>query len=72
MDSWYTGRRHEDRSSWSCGLAMVAPQKHNRQSLFFCLSSAVAHEALLLLAPKGNKKAQSSPLLLGNSRLRLQ
>jgi hypothetical protein len=43
---------------------MVAPQKHNRQSLFFCLSSAVAHEALLLLAPKGNKKAQSSPLLL--------
>jgi hypothetical protein len=51
---------------------MVAPQKHNRQSLFFCLSSAVAHEALLLLAPKGNKKAQSSSLLLGNSRLRLQ
>jgi hypothetical protein len=38
--SWYTCRRHEAHSSWSCGLAMVAPQKHNRQPLCVCLSSA--------------------------------
>src|SRR4030095_6049145 len=28
-------RCREDHPSWSCGLAMVTRQKHNRQPLFF-------------------------------------
>jgi len=40
---------------------MVAPQKHNRQPLFFCLSSAEAREASTFPRAKGNTKAPSPP-----------
>jgi hypothetical protein len=63
--SWYTCRRHEAHSSWSWGLAMVAPQKHNRQPRFVCLASAGAREALPAPRVKGNKKAQSLPVARG-------
>jgi hypothetical protein len=46
---------HEDHSSWSCGLAIVARQKHNRQPLFFAYPLG-ARETSASPHTKDNKK----------------
>jgi hypothetical protein len=54
-NSHYAYRGHEDHSSWSCGLATVARQKHNRQPLFFAYPLE-ARETSASPHAKDNKK----------------